>query len=105
MDFIALTMEQKLNIVDKIAFPEPFEKNSPGPVFFRRITNLVVTGYFTSEAGIEYLGYKGNTPNVWDGVPDHLLKKHALSYDDDFLKIAMNPETGNQVMEWDDYKV
>jgi hypothetical protein len=35
---------------------------------------MVVTGWFTSEVGMRDLGYKGNIPNVWDGVPEDVLK-------------------------------
>jgi hypothetical protein len=32
--------------------------------------------------GIDDLGYKGNTPNEWKGVPADVLKQYGLSYDD-----------------------
>ena len=41
-----------------------------------------MTGYFTSEAGIKEIGYVGNQPNVWDGVPEDVLKAHGMSYDE-----------------------
>jgi hypothetical protein len=31
--------------------------------------------------GIEDIGYKGNTPNNWEGVPEDVLKQHGLSYE------------------------
>ena len=40
-----------------------------------------MTGYFTSAIGIEELGYVGNSPNVWDGVPQDVLDDHGLAYD------------------------
>ena len=41
--------------------------------WFNLVRNLTMTGYFTSEVGIKELGYKGNFPNVWDGVPQDVL--------------------------------
>ncbi len=102
--FSEISEENQLEIIDAIAYPKEFEKNSPGPVFFRNIKNLVVTGYFTSEPGFKYLDYRGNTPNVWDGVPPHILEKHGMKYDEDFLKIAMDPETRNEVMDWENHE-
>ncbi|SKB71213.1 Gluconate 2-dehydrogenase subunit 3 [Salegentibacter holothuriorum] len=105
MPFVETSKENQLKIIDQIAYPQDFEKTSPGPTFFRRIKNLVVTGYFTSEPGIEYLDYRGNTPNVWDGVPEQVLKKHGLKYEEDFLKVAMDPANRGEVMNWDDYEI
>lgn len=103
--FTEISKENQLDVVDQIAYPKDFEKNSAGPVFFRNIKNLVVTGYFTSEPGFKYLDYRGNTPNVWDGVPDHILKKHGMEYDKDFLKVAMDPASRNEVIDWENYEV
>lgn len=95
----------RMEIIEEIAYPEDFEKNAAGPVFFRKIRDLVVTGYFTSEPGVKYLDYRGNTPNVWDGVPPHILEKHGLKYEEDFLKVALDPNSRNEVMTWDQYEV
>jgi len=43
---------------------------------------LVATGFYTSQMGIKDIGYMGNTPNDWQGVPDDVLKQYGLSYDD-----------------------
>jgi hypothetical protein len=42
--------------------------------------NLTATGFFTSEMGVKDLGYMGNTPNKWDGVPQDVLDQYNLSY-------------------------
>ena len=102
--FNALSDSQRLEIVYSIANPATYEENSPGPVFFQRIRNLVVTGYFTSEPGVKYLGYMGNQANVWDGVPQHVLDRHGVAYDERMLSIAMDPRTRAEVMNWDDYE-
>ena len=39
-------------------------------------------GFFTSKMGIEDLGYKGNMPNQWDGVPQEVLDQFGLKYDE-----------------------
>ena len=46
--------------------------------FFATYRYMVVTGWFTSEVGMRDLGYKGNIPNVWDGVPEDVLKDHDV---------------------------
>lgn len=102
--FNDLSPARRLEIIDSIAYPKDFEKNSPGAVFFNRIQNLVVTGYFTSEPGVKFLDYMGNQANVWDGVPQHVLDKHEVHYDKRMLEIALDPKTRAEVMNWDDYQ-
>jgi hypothetical protein len=43
--------------------------------------NLTATGFFSSEMGIKDIGYEGNRPNQWDGVPEDVLKQYGLSYE------------------------
>ncbi len=105
LDFADLEENLALELIDNIAYPPPFEKNSPGPTFFRRIQNLVVTGYFTSEPGIKFLDYRGNIPNNWDGVPAHVLSKHGLKYDQKTLETSVDPSSRNEIMKWDNYEV
>lgn len=101
-DFDECAKEKQLLLVDDIANPNQFGGNfSQGTLFFNRIKNLVVTGYFTSKPGIEYIGYLGNQPNVWDGVPEHVLEKHGLAYDEKTLAVSLKSEERNEIMEWD----
>lgn len=73
---------QRLQIVEDIAYPEKVKKeHSQGATFFSLVRNLTATGFFTSKMGIEDLGYQGNRPNEWTGVPDEVLKQYGLSYD------------------------
>ena len=65
------------------------------------IRNLVVTGYFTSEVGIKELGYVGNTPNVWDGVPQDVLDEMGLAYDPEWLAKCVDQEKRNETARWD----
>jgi hypothetical protein len=48
--------------------------------------NLTATGFYTSQIGVTDLGYAGNTPNQWNGVPDDVLKQYGLSYTEKELK-------------------
>jgi len=80
--FVDCTKEQQIQLIDKIAYPAKAEGNmKPGVAFFSLIRNLTASGYFSSEMGIKYLDYKGNTPNNWDGVPQEVLDKFGLAYD------------------------
>lgn len=102
--FKDLSKEEQLAIVDDIAYPEDVKPElSQGAVFFNRMRNLATTGYFTSKQGIEYLGYQGNRPNVWDGVPQDVLDKHGLSYDEKTLAQSIKPEERNDIEDWSDY--
>jgi hypothetical protein len=51
-------------ILDLIAFrqnADPYPRLSPGSEFFATLRKFTVDGFFTSEIGIKYLGYIGNT--------------------------------------------
>ena len=71
-------------------------------IFFSNIRNLVITGYFSSEVGINDLGYKGNQPNFWDGVPDDIMQAHGFSYEKDWKYDFIDPMTRNDVAKWDE---
>ncbi|MCH4824374.1 gluconate 2-dehydrogenase subunit 3 family protein [Gramella lutea] len=105
-EFIDCSKEEQIEIVEDIAYPEEVKPElSQGANFFSRIRNLVTTGYFTSKEGIEYLGYMGNRPNVWDGVPEDVLKKHGMEYDEKTLKRSIKPEERNDIADWSNYEV
>ena len=55
---------QQKEILDQIAYRKNAEENpslSPGIEFFSLLRKLTADGFFTSEIGIAYLGYIGNT--------------------------------------------
>lgn len=80
--FAGCTKAQQLEMVDAIAYPEQAKPDvSQGVAFFNMMRNLTATGFFTSQMGIKDLGYVGNTPNNWEGVPEDVLKQYGLSYD------------------------
>lgn len=105
-DFVDLTEEEQIAIIEDIAYPKDVKPEfTQGAQFFSRARNLVTTGYFTSKEGIEYLGYQGNRPNVWDGVPEDVLQKHGMKYDEKILAQSINPEERNDIEDWEGYEV
>ena len=82
VEFKSLIEEQQKQILDPIAFYDseiPMDKQPLEIQFFSLMRNLTLTGYYTSKIGIEDLGYKGNMPNVWDGVPEDVLEQHGFA--------------------------
>ena len=85
--FVDCDTTQRIAMVDQIAYPEKAKPEvKQGVAFFNLIRNLVTTGFFTSEIGVKDLGYKGNTPNQWNGVPDDVLKQYGYAYTEKDLK-------------------
>lgn len=102
-DFLSSSSEQQREVVDRIAWPDDAAPGMEyGVRFFNRIRNLVSTGFFTSEMGIKDLDYRGNRANFWDGVPDEVLAKHDLSYDEKTLDETIRFEEQGVMAEWDD---
>jgi len=79
--------EQQIQLVDQIAYPNKAKADmKQGVAFFSLMRNLTATGFYTSEIGVKDIGYAGNTPNKWNGVPDEVLKQYNLSYTDKEMK-------------------
>ncbi|MCJ0741605.1 gluconate 2-dehydrogenase subunit 3 family protein [Pedobacter montanisoli] len=79
--------KQQIEMVDLIAYPNKAKfEMSQGVAFFNRMRNLTASGFYTSEIGVADIGYAGNTPNQWNGVPDEVLKQYGLSYTEKELK-------------------
>ena len=73
--------EQRISIVDEIAYPKKAKKEvAQGVAFFNKMRDLTVTGFYTTKMGGEDLGYVGNRPNQWNGVPDDVLKQYNIAY-------------------------
>jgi hypothetical protein len=70
--------------------------------FFALMRNLTVSGYYTSKVGIADLGYKGNQPNIWDGVPQEVLDKHGMAYDPEWIAKCIDQSKRNEIAEWDE---
>ncbi len=79
--------KQQMEIVDEIAWPKKAKPEMrQGVAFFNLIRNLTATGFYTSEMGVKDVGYIGNVPNQWNGVPDDVLKQYKLAYTEKELK-------------------
>ena len=102
--FADLTHDERIQIVDDIAWPEEAEGTEfeAGAAFFDRVRFLTLTGYFTSKKGIKTLDYQGNAPNVWDGVPQEVLDKHGLAYDPKYKDVYVDQSKREIMAEWDD---
>lgn len=102
--FVDLSSEQQIDIVDDIAYPFDVKPEfTQGAKFFSTLRDLVACGYFTSKEGIEYIGYMGNTPHVWDGVPQEVLDEHGLAYDAKTLAESVDQSKRNEIMDWSNY--
>jgi hypothetical protein len=97
--FVDCSHQQQMAIVDDIAYPEieyidekgnKIKKGKVKPgreqgvAFFDLVRNI--TAFYTSEIGIKDVGYLGNTPYQWNGVPDDVLKKYNMAYSEKELK-------------------
>lgn len=91
------------SIFDDIAFSDNKDNDIQEAIrLFAVYRGMVLTGYFTSEIGIKDLGYKGNTPNVWDGVPEEILKDYSVSYDKEWISKCVDQSKRNDIAEWDE---
>ena len=101
--FVECSEPQRMEVIDDIAWPDYADPDMMfGVRFFNRMRDLVSTGFFTSRIGVEYLGYQGNTPGFWDGVPEEVLNKHGFEYDQKTLDECIKAEDRYRVAEWDD---
>lgn len=77
--FVECERTEQLAIVDDIAYPERKKPGmSQGVAFFSLLRNLVASGFWSSQMGIADMGYLGNTPNKWTGVPEEVLRQYGL---------------------------
>ncbi len=85
--FVDCDTKQQIAMVDQIAYPNKAKPEmKQGVAFFNHMRDLVTTGFYTSEMGGKDLGYMGNTPNQWNGVPDDVLKQYGYAYSERELK-------------------
>ena len=74
-------------MVDETEWPKKAKPEmQPGLTFFNLMRNLTATGFYTSQLGVKDVGYLGNTPNQWNGVPADVLKQYNLAYTEKELK-------------------
>lgn len=90
--FVDCDEKQQLEVVDEIAYPKRKIKEGmeQGVAFFSLMRNLTATGFYTSSIGVKDIGYEGNKPNQWNGVPDDVLKQYKLAYTEKELKESLS---------------
>jgi gluconate 2-dehydrogenase gamma chain len=77
--FVDASGAQQIEMVTEIAYPKKAKPEMhQGVSFFNRMRDLTATGFFTTKMGIEDLGYVGNAPNKWTGVPPDVLKQYGM---------------------------
>lgn len=85
--FVDCTAAQRLNLVDEIAYPQDTKPGyQQGANFFTLMRNFTVSGFYTSEIGFKDIGFKGNKPNQWNGVPDDILQQYNIAYSEKELR-------------------
>lgn len=89
-DFVSCTHDQQIELIDEIAYPEKAKPEmQAGVAFFNTMRDLTACGFFTSKIGLQDLGYMGNRPNQWNGVPQEVLDQYGLQYDARTLEISV----------------
>ena len=104
-EFAAASNAQQIEIVEDIAYPDKDGTKSdlaPGIKFFNLMRNLTLTGYYTTKMGVDDLGYVGNFPNVWDGVPEEILNDHDVEYDPEWVAKCVDQSQREVIAEWDE---
>ena len=85
--FAECSHEQQIALVDEIAYPAKAKPNmKQGVSFFNLMRNLTATGFYSTEMGWKDIGYVGNRPNKWNGVPDDVLKQYGYAYSEKEMK-------------------
>lgn len=80
--FIDAKADEQIQIVEDIAYPDTANPEmTQGVAFFNRMRNLTASGFYTTQMGVDDIGYKGNTPNVWKGVPPDVLAQYGFTSD------------------------
>jgi len=77
--FLDASKAQQLEMVTAIAYPKKAKPElHQGVAFFNRMRDLTACGFFTTRIGIDDLGFVGNAPNKWEGVPADVLKQYGM---------------------------
>ncbi|MFC3562118.1 gluconate 2-dehydrogenase subunit 3 family protein [Pedobacter jamesrossensis] len=77
--FVEASEKEQISIVDEIAYPKKARPEmQPGVTFFNRMRDLTASGFYTTQIGVNDIGYVGNSPNQWAGVPDDVLKQYGM---------------------------
>jgi hypothetical protein len=77
--FIDASASEQISIIDEIAYPKKAKPEvQAGVAFFNRMRSLTMSGFYTTEIGIKDIGYVGNVPNQWPGIPEDVLKQYGM---------------------------
>lgn len=96
--FTDCSQQQQMAVVDDIAYPaEAKPEMQQGASFFSLMRNLTASGFYSSKIGIQDIGYVGNTPNVWDGVPEDVQKQYGMFYSAKQLAECVKKEDHNKM--------
>lgn len=102
-EFIKCSDDEQIQIIDDIAYPDQVKTGMEhGVKFFNKMRDLTMTGYYTTKIGYDDLGYVGNRPNAWDGVPAEVLKDHDVDYDPAWIAKCVDQEKRNETAVWDE---
>ncbi len=103
--FLEISESQRMEIIDDIAWPDKAKKEfETGVKFFNALRNMTVTGFYTTEIGFKDIGYVGNTPNVWEGVPQDVMNQYGLSLEEKYLEVYLKAEDRSTLATWDDQR-
>lgn len=101
--FLEISDSQRMEIIDDIAWPDKASKEfETGVKFFNVLRNMTVTGFYTTDIGFKDIGYVGNTPNVWEGVPQDVMNQYGLSLEEKYVDVYLKAEDRTTVATWDD---
>jgi hypothetical protein len=101
--FLEISEDQRMAIIEDIAWPDKAKKEfETGVKFFNVLRNLTVTGFYTTEIGFKDIGYVGNTPNVWEGVPQDVMNQYGLSLEEKYANVYLKLEDRSTLATWDD---
>jgi len=77
--FTDCNAKQQVEMVTEIAYPlKAKPEMKQGVTFFNRMRDLTASGFFSSKIGMKDIGYVGNAPNRWTGVPQDVLKQYGM---------------------------
>lgn len=101
--FLEISDSQRMEIIDDIAWPDKANKDfETGVKFFNVLRNLTLTGFYTTEIGFKDIGYVGNIPNVWDGVPQDVMDQYGFSLEEKYVDVYLKAEDRSSLATWDD---
>jgi hypothetical protein len=79
--FADATEAQRASLCEDISYEKPKDPAlKPAADFFKRLRNLVASGFYTTPVGMKDIGYVGNVPlATFDGPPAELVAKLGLT--------------------------